>query len=96
MPLFVVPSRPIPDTETSSKNTKNAIRVCVSPRHVPDDVIVVDALPHTRTGKKLEVPVKRILQGADPASVVKPQAIDDPDALTRFHTFRPQTTTTLG
>ena len=96
MPLFVVPSRLTQDTESFVNNVKNAIRVGVSPRHVPDDVIVVDALPHTLTGKKLEVPVKRILQGADPASVVNPEAIDDPDALTRFDTFRPVTTTTRG
>ena len=96
MPLFVVPSRPVTDPQTFGQDIKRAIRVGVSPRHVPDDVIVVDALPHTRTGKKLEVPVKRILQGADPASVVNPQAIDDPDALTKFHTFRPQTITTQG
>ncbi|MFF5225402.1 hypothetical protein [Dactylosporangium sp. NPDC000521] len=33
------------------------------PRHVPDDVIAVPAIPHARTGKKLEVPVKRLIQG---------------------------------
>ncbi|MFC9553754.1 acetoacetate--CoA ligase [Rhodococcus sp. NPDC056960] len=96
MPLFVVPSHPVPDPDTFTKTIRDTIRVGVSPRHVPDDVIVVDALPHTRTGKKLEVPVKRILQGADAATVVNPQAIDDPGALIRFETFRPQTTSTWG
>ncbi len=35
------------------------------------------AIPHTRTGKKLEVPLKRILQGADPDSVLSAGAVDD-------------------
>jgi acetoacetyl-CoA synthetase len=39
-----------------------ALRQALSPRHVPDDVVAVPAIPHNRTGKKLELPVKRILQ----------------------------------
>jgi acetoacetyl-CoA synthetase len=56
----------------------------VSPRHVPDEIIQVPALPHTRTGKRLEVPVKRILQGADPDSVVQRTALDDAGLLAPF------------
>ncbi len=52
-----------------------------SPRHAPDDVIIVASLPHTRTGKRLEVPVKRILQGADPDRVINRGAVDNPEAL---------------
>ena len=88
MPLFVVPARPVADGEAFAHDVRAAIRTGMSPRHVPDDVIVVDALPHTRTGKKLEVPVKRILQGADPATVVNPAAIDNPSALAQFTRFR--------
>jgi acetoacetyl-CoA synthetase len=51
---------------------------------VPDDIIAVPVLPHTRTGKRLEVPVKRLLQGAEPAAVVDPGAVDNPDALAVF------------
>ncbi|MEU5264403.1 hypothetical protein [Amycolatopsis sp. NPDC021455] len=53
-------------------------------RHVPDAIPQVAAIPHTRTGKKLEVPVKRILQGADPEQVVSRDAIDDPALLAQF------------
>jgi hypothetical protein len=60
---------------------KKAIREHASPRHVPDDIIPVAALPHTRTGKKLEVPIKRLFQGADLHQVVDPGAVDDPSAL---------------
>ena len=49
--------------------------------HVPDDVILLRRLPHTKTGKRLEVPVKRILQGADPDAVLNRGAVDDPEAL---------------
>jgi len=42
---------------------------------------VVDALPHTRTGKKLEVPLKRILQGADQERAVSAGAVDRPELL---------------
>jgi acetoacetyl-CoA synthetase len=58
-----------------------AIREGASPRHVPDEIIAAPGIPHTRTGKKLEVPVKRMLQGQDPAAVVDPRSVDDPDLL---------------
>jgi acetoacetyl-CoA synthetase len=60
------------------------LRVHASRRHVPDAILQVAAIPHTRTGKKLEVPVKRILQGADPEQVVSRDAIDDPALLEQF------------
>lgn len=88
MPLFVVPRNAPTDVDALTKVIRDTIRVRVSPRHVPDDVIIVDRLPHTRTGKKLEVPVKRILQGADAATVINPQAIDDPSALDNFQALR--------
>ena len=43
---------------------KGALRTSLSPRHAPDTVVAVTAIPRTLTGKKLEVPVKRILTGA--------------------------------
>ena len=57
------------------------LRTRLSPRHVPDTLHVVRALPRTLSGKKLEVPVKKILRGADPAVVVASGALDDPAAL---------------
>jgi acetoacetyl-CoA synthetase len=58
-----------------------AIRTAASPRHVPDEVVQVPAIPRTLTGKKLEVPVKRVLQGAEPAKVASPGAVADYDML---------------
>jgi acetoacetyl-CoA synthetase len=63
-----------------------AIRRDASPRHVPDDVIAVPGIPHTITGKKLEVPVKRLLLGL--AAGVDLGAVDKPDLLELYATFR--------
>jgi acetoacetyl-CoA synthetase len=58
-----------------------AIRSELSPRYVPDAIIEVGAIPRTLTGKKLEVPVKRMLSGAAPAEVASADALVDPGAL---------------
>jgi acetoacetyl-CoA synthetase len=79
MPLFVVPSSL--ETPGLAEEIRRRIAERASPRHVPDDVIVVPGIPHTRTGKRLEVPVKRILQGADPDHAIDRGAVDDATAL---------------
>jgi acetoacetyl-CoA synthetase len=66
---------------------KDQIRTQTSPRHVPDDIIAVPALPHTRTGKRLEIPVKRIIQGQPPDAVAGADAVDDPAALAQFTAY---------
>ncbi len=60
------------------------LRAALSPRHVPDDIRAVAAVPRTLSGKKLEVPVKRILTGEAPASVASEGALADPQALDAF------------
>ena len=67
--------------ETDSEELRRLVATTLSPRHVPDTLHVVRALPRTLSGKKLEVPVKKILRGADPAVVAAAGALDDPDAL---------------
>jgi acetoacetyl-CoA synthetase len=57
------------------------LRSNLSPRHVPDEVLAVRAIPRTHTGKKLEVPVKRILLGAPPDRVLSRESLADPSAL---------------
>jgi acetoacetyl-CoA synthetase len=56
---------------------KGALRDSLSPRHAPDTIVAVPAIPRTLTGKKLEVPVKRILTGAKPADVAASDALVD-------------------
>jgi acetoacetyl-CoA synthetase len=63
---------------------RSQIRTSLSPRHVPDTFIKVDAIPKTINGKKCEVPVKRILMGADPAAVVNPEMLQDSASLDFF------------
>lgn len=77
MPLFVVLAPGAEYTDALGETVAQAIRSELSPRHVPDEIVVAPGIPHTRTGKKLEVPLKRLLQGADPAAVVDRTAIDD-------------------
>jgi acetoacetyl-CoA synthetase len=81
MPLFVVLADGASLTDELADRIKQTIREEVSPRHVPDEIIVAPGVPHTRTGKKLEVPIKKLFQGADPARVVERSAVDDPDLL---------------
>ena len=63
---------------------RKALRSELSPRHVPDRFILVDAVPRTLSGKKCEVPVKKILAGVDPEKAVSKDALQNPDALTPF------------
>jgi acetoacetyl-CoA synthetase len=85
--LFVVLADGAELTDELRQSIRAAIAAHASPRHVPDDVITVTAIPHTRTGKKLEVPVKRIIQGHPPSAVVARDAVDDYDALTQFAAY---------
>jgi acetoacetyl-CoA synthetase len=61
-----------------------ALRRSLSPRHVPDEIIAVPAVPRTLSGKKLEVPVKRILGGTPPEVAASSGSLADPAALDAF------------
>jgi acetoacetyl-CoA synthetase len=69
---------------------KQAIRRDCSPRHVPDEVIVIPEVPKTLTGKLLEVPVKRLLMGRDAAETASRDALANPTALDWFVDFAQQ------
>ncbi|GGV58318.1 acetoacetate--CoA ligase [Streptomyces massasporeus] len=84
MPLFVVLAPGAELDDALRGRIREAIRTGASPRHVPDEIIEVPAVPHTRTGKKLEVPVKRLLQGAPVEQVVNPAAVDNPDLIEHY------------
>ena len=72
------------DISAVTADVRAAIRGKLSPRHVPGAVIAVPAVPRTLSGKKCEVPVKRILSGAEVARVISRDALADPDALDAF------------
>ena len=65
----------------------HALRTELSPRHVPDAILRVPAVPRTLSGKKLEVPVKRILNGADADAVASRNSLADPAALDWYEEF---------
>lgn len=81
MPLFVVPAVGHTLTDELRATIVTAIREQISPRYVPDETIEAPAVPTTRTGKVMEVPIKRIFQGAAPESInrataAEPQVLD--------------------
>jgi hypothetical protein len=59
----------------------------VSARYLPDEIVVMRGIPHTKTGKTLEVPVKRLIQGALLADVADLGAVDDPSLLEEYAVF---------
>jgi len=63
---------------------KVAIRERCSPRHVPDEVVAIAEVPRTLTGKPVEVPVKRILMGADPTVAVSRDSLANPGSIDFF------------
>jgi acetoacetyl-CoA synthetase len=75
MPLFVVLREGVALDEPLTRRIKQAIREALSARHVPNEVFAVDAIPRTLSGKKMELPVKKLLLGADPDSVLKRDAM---------------------
>ena len=60
---------------------RTGLRTGLSPRHVPDELHRVGTIPTTLSGKKLELPVKKILRGGDPDVVASRGALKDPAAL---------------
>ncbi|NWG53092.1 MAG: acetoacetate--CoA ligase [Hydrogenophilaceae bacterium] len=86
MPLFVK-TRGAPLDDTQRAAIRQAIRTQFTPRHVPDDIIEAPDIPMTLTGKKLEVPVRRILSGAPPEKAANVNAMANPDSLRFFAAY---------
>jgi acetoacetyl-CoA synthetase len=80
--LFVQASKLI-DTDA----VKQHIRKSCSPRHVPDAIYLSPEIPYTISGKKVEIPIKRILMGEKPESVVSSDALRNPSALSWYVDF---------
>ena len=81
MPMFVVPAPGQVIDDDIKNRIRHRVRNEASSRHVPDDIITAPGIPHTRTGKKLEVPIKRILLGHKPTDVADPATIDNLEVL---------------
>ena len=84
MPLFVaLADGAVLDRELRERIART-IRERLSPRHLPDEIVEIPGVPHTRTGKRLEVPVKRLFQGAELHRAANLGAVDDPELLRFF------------
>jgi acetoacetyl-CoA synthetase len=90
LPLFVVLREGLQLDETLTRRLKQAIREALSARHVPNDIYQVDAIPRTLSGKKMELPVKKLLLGADPQQVLNRDAMANAHSLDWFIAFARQ------
>ncbi|ABG92375.1 acetoacetate--CoA ligase [Rhodococcus jostii RHA1] len=100
MPLFVVLRDGYDLDDALVEKIRTTIRREASPRHVPDEIIDVPAIPITRTGKRLEIPVKKLIQGVSPETAINRATVADTDALDwyidyaqRFQDHRADTST---
>lgn len=82
--LFVVLREGAALDDDLRRRIRRALREQVSPRHVPDEIVMVKQVPYTLSGKKLEVPVRKILLGMDPGAAANPGALRNPEALDFF------------
>jgi len=84
MPLFVVLKEGVQLDDDLVRKIKKSIRETTSPRHVPDEVLTIPEVPRTLNGKKVEVPVKKILSGTPPEEAVSKDSLNNPDSLDFF------------
>ena len=84
MPLFVVPAEGVAFDDALKDKINQAIRSGVSARFIPNEIVQVAEIPRTLSGKKLEVPVKKLLLGGDPARVVNRDSMANPASFDFF------------
>ncbi len=90
MPLFVVLREGLALDAVLEQRLRQAIREALSARHVPNTIHQVEAIPRTLSGKKLELPVKKLLMGADPAQVMNRDAMANGSSVDWFIDFARQ------
>lgn len=87
MPLFVVLKPGVSLDDELRGRMIQAIRQALTARHVPNEIIQVDQIPRTLTGKKLEVPIKRLMLGHELARVVNLDSMSNPQCLDWYVAF---------
>jgi len=87
MPLFVVLQPGVALDASLTERIRQQIRTKASGRHVPDAVVQVGEIPRTLSGKKMEVPVRKLLLGARLSQVASPDAMQNPHSLDFFATY---------
>jgi acetoacetyl-CoA synthetase len=85
--LFVVLREGLALDDALTQRLKRAIRDALSARHVPNEVLQVQAVPRTLSGKKMELPVKKLLLGQPAAKVLNADAMANPESVAWFVAF---------
>ncbi|MCH6264459.1 acetoacetate--CoA ligase [Neobacillus citreus] len=88
MPLFIVLKEGFSITDELKTRINQSIRQNCSPRHVPNEIISVNELPKTLNGKKIEVPIKKILMGVPIEQAVNLGSLNNPETLDYFIEFK--------
>jgi acetoacetyl-CoA synthetase len=85
--LFVVPADGVTVDDELKQKILTTLRARLTARHVPDEILAAPAVPHTLSGKKLEVPIKKLLTGKPLEKAANIASVDDPDALRWYAAF---------
>jgi acetoacetyl-CoA synthetase len=91
MPLFVVLAPGAELNDALKARVAERIRTALSARYVPNDIFDIDEVPRTLSGKKLELPIKKILLGADAGRVANPDSMSNPQTISYFVAFAERT-----
>ncbi|MBL7832149.1 MAG: acetoacetate--CoA ligase [Saprospiraceae bacterium] len=84
MPLFVSMNEGFSYNEETSNKICHALKTLYSARHVPDEIILVDDIPYTISGKKMEAPIKKILMGVPLEKAIKLDSMRNPESVVFF------------
>jgi acetoacetyl-CoA synthetase len=85
--LFVAPADGYTVDDELKSKIVTTLRTRLTPRHVPDEIVEAPAVPHTLTGKKLEVPIKKLLAGRPLEKAANIATVDNPEALRWYARF---------
>jgi acetoacetyl-CoA synthetase len=87
MPLFVVLKDGVELDDALKAKIKERLRSGISPHHVPDEIFAIPAVPRTLSGKKLEVPVKKLFMGVPLEKAISMDAMGNPQSIAYFVEF---------
>jgi len=87
MPLFIVLKPSLVLDEALRDRINHCIRTSLSARHVPNEIVLVEQIPRTLSGKKLELPIKKLLMGQPLESVVNRDSMANPESLDWYAEF---------
>lgn len=84
LPLFVVLKPGVSLNDELKDKIRRKVREMISPRHVPDEIYAIEQVPRTLNGKKMEVPIRKLLLGYPLEKAVNPDSMSNPESLQFF------------